>query len=171
VVPSRSLYEITDAERDAIVRYARQHPRIRHRELAWRMLDDGVCAVSPPTVYRVLREAGLVYRWQPKPKARATGKPAPPARPDEQWQSDIRYTKVNRRNYYLLSFIDVHARYIVHHARLTRMDGQTSPPRPRRRSRRCRPMGRGPRFRATTGRASSPTSMRRRCARRASAGR
>ena len=122
---SRSLYEITGGERERILRHARQHPQIRHRELAWRMLDDGVCAVSPSTVYRVLREAELVCRWQPKTKARGTGQGEAPTRPDEQWQTDLRYTKVGGRNYYLLSFIDVYSRYIVHHELLTRMDGLT----------------------------------------------
>jgi transposase InsO family protein len=121
----RSFYEILDSEREAILSYARRHPEVRHRELAWRMLDDGVCAVSPSTVYRVLGEADLVCRWQPKRRAKGDGAPDLPTRPDQQWQTDIRYTKVAGRNYYLLSFIDVFSRYIVHHELLTRMDGLT----------------------------------------------
>lgn len=35
---------------------------------------------------------------------------------------DIRYTKVGRRNYYLLSFLDVYSRYVVHHELLAMMD-------------------------------------------------
>lgn len=123
--PRRSLYEITAIERQAVLAYARRHPGIRHRELAWRMVDDGVCAVSPSTVYRVLSEAHLVCRWKPRAKARGSDRPDVPTRPDERWQTDIRYTKVGARNYYLLAFIDVYSRYIVHHALLTRMDGLT----------------------------------------------
>jgi transposase InsO family protein len=89
------------------------------------MLDEGVCAVSSSTVYRVLREADLVCRWKPKVKARASGKPAPPTQPDELWQTDIRYTKVQGRNYYLLSFLDVYSRYVVYHELLPWMDGLT----------------------------------------------
>lgn len=121
----RSPFEILAREREAILAYARQHPEIRHRELAWRMLDDGVCAVSPSTVYRVLRETGLVCRWKPRARARGDGRPDAPTRPDERWQTDIRYTKVKGRNYYLLGFIDEYSRYIVHHALLTAMDGLT----------------------------------------------
>jgi putative transposase len=121
----RSMYEILNSEREAILRYAREHPAVRHRELAWRMLDDGVCAVSPSTVYRVLGEADLVCRWQPKRRAQGNGVPDVPTRSDQRWQTDIRYTKVAGRNYYLLSFIDVFSRYIVHHELLTRMDGLT----------------------------------------------
>lgn len=121
----RSLYEILDREREAILDFARKHPDIRHRELAWRMLDEGVCAVSPSTVYRVLDEANLVCRWKPKRRVQGDGVKDRPTRPDDQWQTDIRYTKVKDRNYYLLIFIDVFSRYIVHHELLTMMDGQT----------------------------------------------
>jgi transposase InsO family protein len=121
----RSLYEVLESERRTIVQYALKHPEVRHRELAWRMLDEGVCGVSSSTVYRVLREAGLVCHWKPKPKVRGSGKPAPPTRADELWQTDIRYTKVGKRNYYLLSFVDVYSRYVAYHELLGWMDGQT----------------------------------------------
>lgn len=117
-----SLLALRPEERQAIVDYALAHPEIRHRELAWRMLDDDVCAVSPASVYRVLAERGLVQRWRPRRRT-AAGERVVPTRPDESWQTDIRYTKVGGRNYYLLSFLDVYARYVVHHALLRSMDG------------------------------------------------
>lgn len=119
----RSIYEVLPEERRAIVDYALKHPQVRHRELAWKMLDDGVCAVSSSTVYRVLREANLVCRWKPREKRKGSGHPAAPTRPDQLWQTDIRYTKVGSRNYYLLSFLDACSRYVVHHELLTSMDG------------------------------------------------
>jgi len=118
-----SMYEVLESERRTIVKYALTHPEVRHRELAWNMLDQGVCAVSSSTVYRVLREENLVCRWKPKPKRQGTGQPAPPTKPDQLWQTDIRYTKVGERNYYLLSFVDAYSRYVVHHELLTTMDG------------------------------------------------
>ena len=117
------MYEVLESERRTIVEHALTHPEVRHRELAWNMLDAGVCAVSSSTVYRVLREANLVCVWKPKPKRQGTGQPPPPTRPDQLWQTDIRYTKVGERNYYLLSFLDAYSRYIVHHELLTTMDG------------------------------------------------
>lgn len=122
--PSRgSMYEVLESERRTIVEYALTHPEVRHRELAWKMLDDGVCAVSSSTVYRVLREENLVCRWKPKVKRQGDPRLAPPTKPDQLWQTDIRYTKVQERNYYLLSFVDAYSRYVVHHELLTTMDG------------------------------------------------
>ena len=120
-----SMYELLDSERRAIIDYALKHPEVRHRELAWRMLDEGVCGVSSSSVYRVLRQAQLVCRWKPKAKVRGSGRDARPARPDELWQTDIKYVRVGERNYYLLSFMDVYSRYIVHHELLTCMDGRS----------------------------------------------
>ena len=116
------MYEVLDNERKTIVEYALKHPEVRHRELAWKMLDEGECAVSSSTVYRVLREANLVCRWTPKEKAKGSGKPAPSTKPNQLWQTDIRYTKVGSRNYYLLAFIDAYSRYVVYHELLSRMD-------------------------------------------------
>ncbi len=123
--PAGSMYELLPSEREAIIDYALQHPELRHRELAWRMLDEGVVAVSASSVYRVLREANLICGWKPKLKVKGSGRGKPPFRPDEKWQTDIKYVRVGARNYYLLSFMDVYSRYIVHHELLTWMDGQS----------------------------------------------
>lgn len=120
-----SYYALLPAERQAIVDYALGHPEVRHRELAWKMLDDDVCAVSSSSVYRVLSEKKLMCTWQPKRKAQGSGRPDAPTRPDALWQTDIRYTKVAGRNYYLLSFLDVYSRCIVHHELLRSMDGRS----------------------------------------------
>ena len=72
-----NLYEALPAERQAIVEYALTHPQVRHRELAWRMLDEGICAVSASTVYRVLAEENLVCRWNRRPRIKGTGRGIP----------------------------------------------------------------------------------------------
>ena len=119
-----SLFELLEPERQAIRDYALKHPEIRHRELAWRMLDEGAGAVSASSVYRVLQEAGLVCRWKPKVK-RTPNRPPAPEHPDELWQTDLRYTQVGGRNYFLLSFLDAYSRYVVYHELLPFMDGRS----------------------------------------------
>lgn len=123
--PRSSLFELLESERQAIREYALKHPEIRHRELAWRMLDDGAGAVSASSVYRVLKEAGLVCRWKPKAKRTSPNRPPAPERPDELWQTDLRYTQVGGRNYFLLSFLDAYSRYVVYHELLPFMDGRS----------------------------------------------
>jgi len=119
------MYKLLAGERRAIIDYALKHPEIRHRELAWRMLDEDICATSAATVYRVLGQEGLVCRWKPKTKTKGQGRGDKPTRPDEKWQTDIKYVQVGQRNCYLISFMDVYSRYIVHHRLLRCMDGQS----------------------------------------------
>lgn len=120
-----SLYEVLPSERQAIVAYALRHPEVRHRELAWKMVDDDVCGVSSSTVYRVLGEADLVCRWRPMARSKGDGRSDRPTRPNQRWETDLRYVKVDGRSYYLLSFLDVYSRYVVHHELLRWMDGRS----------------------------------------------
>lgn len=120
-----SLYEVLPSERQAILDYALKHPAVRHRELAWRMVDDDVCGVSASTVYRILGEADLVCRWKPRVRSKGPDRRDRPTRPNERWETDLRYVQVNGRNYYLLSFLDVYSRYVVHHELLRWMDGRS----------------------------------------------
>lgn len=86
---------------------------------------ESVVALSTSSVYRVSREANRVCGWKPRLKVKGSGRGEPPRRPDERWQTDIQYVRVGARNDYRLSFMDVYSRYIVHHERLTCMDGQS----------------------------------------------
>jgi putative transposase len=63
-----SPYEALSEEKKAVISYARRHPELRHRELAWRMVDEDVAYLSPSTVYRVLKEANLVCPWRRRAK-------------------------------------------------------------------------------------------------------
>ena len=51
---------ITDDEKDKILVFTRQHPGEGYRRLAFMMLDADVVACSPSTVYRVLKNAGML---------------------------------------------------------------------------------------------------------------
>src|SRR5207244_2222127 len=57
-------YEATAEEKRMVLEYARRHAALRHRELAWRMTDEGVAFLSPSTVYRILKAENLVCLWQ-----------------------------------------------------------------------------------------------------------
>jgi transposase InsO family protein len=116
-------FEALAEERAAVLRYAREHPTIRHRELAWRMVDEDVAYVSPSTVYRILREADLVCRGRGRQK-RYREECEKASRPDQRWGTDLMYVKVGGVDYFYLGFIDEYSRYIVHWELLSGMDGE-----------------------------------------------
>lgn len=117
-------FEALPEERAAVIGYARRHPEIRHRELAWRMVDEEVAYLSPSTVYRILREAELMYRLRGR-KKRYREEVEKATRPDERWGTDLMYVKVQDVHYYYLAFIDEYSRYIVHWELLSSMDGHS----------------------------------------------
>ena len=53
---------LTDSEKKAIFEYQEQYPLEGYRRLTYMMLDADVVAVSPSSVFRVLREAGRLRR-------------------------------------------------------------------------------------------------------------
>jgi len=118
-------HAVLPEEREVVIRYAKAYPTPRHRELAWRMVDDDVAYLSPSTVYRILREEDLVPAWPPRRKKRRREDQEKAQRPDERWQSDIRYVGVGGRRYYLVLFIDEYSRYVVHHELMCWLDGDT----------------------------------------------
>ena len=120
----RPVHAATPEERAAVVAFKRKHPELRHRALAWTMVDEDVAYLSPSTVYRILKEAGLVSAWELK--ERGKGKvPTRPALPNRLWQTEIRYVKVIGATYYLLVFVDIVSRWIPHWELLRWMDGAT----------------------------------------------
>ncbi len=54
------VFEALPEEKAAVKDYALSHADIRHRELAWRMIDEDVAYLSPSTVYRILLEENLM---------------------------------------------------------------------------------------------------------------
>ena len=103
---------IEPAEREAILRFAREYPLEGYRRLTFMMLDRDVAAVSPSTTYRVLKEAGLLRPWNQKPSRKGQGF-AQPLQPHEHWHTDFSYVNVGGTFYYLCSVLDGCSRAIV----------------------------------------------------------
>jgi len=53
-----SVHSVLDWERQAVIAHALRHPELRHRELAWRMVDEDVVCLNPTTVYHILKGEG-----------------------------------------------------------------------------------------------------------------
>ena len=60
-------------EKEAIVSFHLKNPLEGYRRLTFMMLDADVVAVSPASVWRVLKQAGLLSRWKAKPSRKGTG--------------------------------------------------------------------------------------------------
>jgi len=99
-------------EKAAIVEFAREYPLEGYRRLTFMMLDRDIVAVSPASVYRVLREAGLIQSWA-KPTRKGTGF-VQPLQPHDHWHIDFSYVNVAGTFYYLCSVLDGCSRFIVH---------------------------------------------------------
>lgn len=100
-------------EREAILRFYGENGREGYRRLTFMMLDRDIVAVSPSTVYRVLREAGLLRRWNRGSTGRGKGFEQPES-PHEHWHVDVSYLNICGTFYYLCSLLDGYSRFIVH---------------------------------------------------------
>jgi hypothetical protein len=83
------------------------------RRLTFMMLDADVVAVSPASVWRVLKQAGLLSRWKDKPSRKGTGFEQPPS-PHQRWHIDVSYINLSGTFYYLCSVLDGYSRFLVH---------------------------------------------------------
>ena len=104
---------LEDWEKQAIIRFSFEYPLEGYRRLAFMMLDRDVVAVSPSSVYRVLRAAGRIGRSTNKPSKKGTGFHQP-KKPHEHWHIDISYINIHGTFYYLTTILDGYSRYIVH---------------------------------------------------------
>ncbi len=101
-------------EKQAILDFHERHPLDGYRRLAYMMLDDDVVAVSPSSVYRVLKAAGRLDRKWRKALKKGAGFTQPLVA-HEHWHVDISYLNLGGTFYYLCSVLDGYSRYIVHH--------------------------------------------------------
>lgn len=104
---------LEDWERQAILDYQARHPLDGYRALTFMMLDEDVVAVSPSSVYRVLKSAGRLDHKTFSPSKKGTGFVQPLA-PHEHWHIDISYVNLAGTFYFLCSVLDGCSRYIVH---------------------------------------------------------
>ena len=110
-VPSR--HWLQPWEREAIVAYAREHRDEGYRRLTYQMLDAGIVACAPSTVYRVLKPLGLLACWERKPSSKGQGFKQP-LQAHQHWHVDVTYINLSGTFYYLCSVLDGYSRVIVH---------------------------------------------------------
>jgi transposase InsO family protein len=97
-----------------VVGYALEHPSLSSREIATRLVDLEERFISEATVYRILKEAGLVK--PPETKGFPAGKEyqVKTQKPNELWHTDASYFfVVGWGYYYLISVLDDYSRMIL----------------------------------------------------------
>ena len=104
---------LTEAEKEAIVAYQSRHRGTGYRRMCYMMLDENVVAVSPSSVYRVLKEANLLHKAAQGSSKKGQGFQQPEA-PHAHWHIDISYINISGTFYYLCSILDGYSRSIVH---------------------------------------------------------
>lgn len=116
---------ITPEEKEAVRQYALMHTELRHREMAFRMIDEDVAYISPSSVYRILRQYNLIPMRKMNTEQKPWNPHQMPGKADEIWQSDLTHIRYHNRSYYLLLFLDVCSRYITYWRLCTQMTGET----------------------------------------------
>jgi len=112
---------LLDTEIEAIIDYAKKHPGEGYRRLAYMTFDENIVAVSASSVYRVLKRAGLLNKWNTvKSNRKGTGF-IQPTEFNQHWHTDIKYVNFRATFLFLISIIDGYSRYIIHHDLRTHM--------------------------------------------------
>jgi putative transposase len=104
---------LEDWEKAAIIAFHALYPSEGYRRLTYMMLDADVVAVSPSSVYRVLKAAGkLLPRWgMPSKKGKGFEQPV---RPHEHWHIDVSHINICGTFYFLCSILDGYSRFVIH---------------------------------------------------------
>jgi len=103
---------LQDWEKETILDFHSKYPLEGYRRLTYMMIDAGVVAVSPASVWRVLHNAGRLSKFGKKSK-KGTGFEQP-LRAHEHWHIDISYINICGTFYYLCAVLDGYSRFIVH---------------------------------------------------------
>jgi transposase InsO family protein len=104
---------LLEEERQAILDFYRDHDQDGYRRVTYMMMDADLVAVSPSSVYRVLKAAGLLRAWARKASKKGTGFHQPTA-PHQHWHTDISYINLCGTFYYLCTVLDGFSRYVLH---------------------------------------------------------
>jgi transposase InsO family protein len=106
---------IPDQIRGMVISVALEYPERSSREIAVKMTDEMNVFISESSVYRILKQRGLIRPSEHYFIAAANEFRHKTAFPNEMWQTDFTYFKILGWGwYYLSTVIDDFSRYIIH---------------------------------------------------------
>ena len=115
-VPVRKTFwnKIPDNERNKVVEFALERPELSPRELACHITDNQDWFISESSVYRILKQRGLITSPAWIVMAAADEFKDKTSRIHQQWQTDFTYFKIIGWGwYYLATVMDDYSRYII----------------------------------------------------------
>ena len=109
-----SWNRINDADRDTVVEIALSKPELSPRELAWKITDNYNYYISESSVYRILKENGLITTPSFRVMSASDSFTDKTTSVNQMWQTDFTYFKIIGWGwYYLSTVLDDYSRYIV----------------------------------------------------------
>lgn len=106
--------KIPAAEKNRVVEIALKKTDLTSRELAWHITDQYKYYISESSVYRILKERGLITAPAYIVMSASDEFKDKTHRVNEMWQTDFTYFKIIGWGwYYLSTVLDDHSRYIV----------------------------------------------------------
>lgn len=111
---NRVWNKIPPVEKNRVVEIALEQPDLSSRELAWFITDNEKRFISESSVYRILRERGLLTAPAHILLSASDEFKDKTTRVHEMWQTDFTYFKIpGYGNYYLSTILDDYSRFIV----------------------------------------------------------
>lgn len=106
--------KIPEHEKNKVVEEALEHPELSSRELAVHIVDQHRWFISESSVYRILKERGLITAPSHIVLSAADEFKVKTKRINEMWQTDFTYFKIEGWGwYYLSTVLDDYSRFIV----------------------------------------------------------
>lgn len=116
-IPHRRPHRKTDEERQKVLEYAAFHTQLGPRSLAPYLWDECRIAISPKTIYNILKAKGWIRQRRQRLKTTEQLPAYPePQEPNEVWQADFMFVYVGGYGFYqLLTFLDAFSRLPIYH--------------------------------------------------------
>lgn len=112
--PKQIWNRIPKKERERVVEVALEKEELSARELAWHITDHEGYYISESSVYRILREYGLLTAPAHIVMSASDEFKDKTSYPNQMWQTDFTYFKIIGWGwYYLSTVLDDYSRYIV----------------------------------------------------------
>jgi transposase InsO family protein len=113
--PVEAPHRLSPGERQAIreISLKEEYADLSHRQLSVVASEKGIVEISPSTLYRQMKEEGLIHKREVRPRPKQEKPEVKPTRPNEAWAWDLTYLPLGTVFVYLVAIIDIYSRKIV----------------------------------------------------------